>query len=95
MSSTSLSDELKSEIRKWSERLEKRLSEVVPTNDIGSSMLENAKAYYSDSTYFYDRSDLVRSFECLVWGWAFVEMGLQLGHLRYQNRTHEHNSSVV
>jgi hypothetical protein len=45
-------------------------------------MLENARAYFSDSAHFLARSDLVRSFECLIWGWAFLEIGLQLGHLR-------------
>jgi hypothetical protein len=82
MPSKSLSDELRSEISKWSARLEKRLSSVAPADATGAAMLENARAYFSDSAHFLARSDLVRSFECLIWGWAFLEIGLQLGHLR-------------
>ena len=78
----SLSDELRSEIEKWSKKLEHALSSISHLDDSGSRLLENIRAYYKDSQHFLNNGDLIRSFECLIWAWAFLEIGTQLGHLR-------------
>jgi len=43
--------------------------------------LRNINAYISDSEYFLKKGDLVRAFECVVWAWAWLEIGLDIGIL--------------
>lgn len=71
-------EELEAEIRKWSERLEEALKGVRPLDRRGEKLLENIRAYQRDSSHF--RSP-VKSFECLVWAWALLEMGKEFGCL--------------
>jgi hypothetical protein len=76
----SLKDELESEIKKWTGKLDSALKSVRATDERGEKLLANIKAYREDSGHFA-RSDLVKSFECLVWAWALLEIGKDLGHL--------------
>ncbi|MGC8816489.1 MAG: DUF357 domain-containing protein [Candidatus Hadarchaeum sp.] len=76
-----LEDELRAEIEKWTRRLDESLAGVQPSGEHGARMLENIRAYRADSGHFYQRGDLIRSFECLVWAWAILEVGKELGHL--------------
>lgn len=73
-----IEDELRSETLKWLERIEERIKKV----EGNSRFLENIKAYVSDSKYFVEKGDLVRAFECVVWAWAWLEIGLEVGKLR-------------
>jgi len=72
--------DLLAEIEKWSKRLDSSLVDVLPLSEQGSKMLENIKAYREDSKHFLDR-DLIKSFECLIWAWAILEVGRETGHL--------------
>ncbi len=74
-----IEEELRNETGKWLEKLGK-LS-LKPVNEKGRWILENAKAYMSDSRYFLEKNDLIRAFESIVWAWAFVEIGKELGLL--------------
>jgi hypothetical protein len=76
----SIEAELVAEIEKWSKRLDSSLVGVRPLSEQGSKMLENIEAYREDSKHFLDR-DLIKSFECLIWAWAILEVGRELGHL--------------
>jgi hypothetical protein len=73
-----IEDELRSETLKWLERIKERIKKV----EGNSRFLENIKAYVSDSRYFVEKGDLVRAFECVVWAWAWLEIGLEVGKLR-------------
>ncbi|MDI6820489.1 MAG: DUF357 domain-containing protein [Candidatus Hodarchaeaceae archaeon] len=77
-----LEQELAEEIEKWSRRLDDALSAAEPLDDRGGQLLENARAYNRDHRHFLGRGDLIRSFECLIWAWALLEVGEELGHLR-------------
>lgn len=77
----SLEDELRREIDRWRDRLDRRLCCVAPSDETGRRMLENIRAYRRDCEHFLSRGDLIRSFECLVWAWAFLEIGTDLGHI--------------
>jgi hypothetical protein len=77
-----LEQELRREIEKWSQRLEEALSSTEALDEKGRELLENARAYGRDHRHFLGRGDLVKSFECLVWAWALLEVGVELGHLR-------------
>lgn len=77
----SLSDELLSEIEKWKKKLDEKLASAAATDETGGKMLSNVKAYRRDCEHFLAKGELLRSFECLIWAWAHLEIGLELGHL--------------
>lgn len=76
-------EELRREIEVWSKKLEEALKGVKPLDRRGEKLLENIRAYHKDSLHFRSRS-LVKSFECLVWAWALLEMGKEFGCLSAQ-----------
>ena len=73
---------LRKEIRKWSKKLDSALQAVDPLTDRGLKLLENIRAYREDSKHFMEKRDWIKSFECLVWAWAVLEIGKELGHLK-------------
>ncbi len=75
MSSENLRGRLVTEIRKWTEKLEGELSKV--SGD--EKFLQNISAYLKDSKHFYQKEDLIRSFECLIWAWAILQVGKEVG----------------
>ena len=75
-------EELIAETKKWLERIKERIKGVVACNEKGEEFLRNIKAYVSDTEYFFEKGDLVRAFECVVWAWAWLEIGLNLGLLK-------------
>jgi len=72
-----LEEELKNETLKWLKRIEMRMRGV----DGDREFMENIRAYISDSSYFLDKGDLIRAFECVVWAWAWLEIGLRVRKL--------------
>ena len=77
-----LESRLRGEIEKWSKRLDRKLKTAIATCQNGEEMLENARAYFSDSKHFFEKEDLIRAFECLVWAWAWLEIGKELKLLK-------------
>ncbi|MCJ7479399.1 MAG: DUF357 domain-containing protein [Candidatus Nanohaloarchaeota archaeon QJJ-7] len=75
---TGTEEQLREETGKWSERLEERISEVEPMDEEGEMVLENSEAYLQDAEHFEEEGDLVRAFEAVVWGWAWLEIGEEL-----------------
>jgi hypothetical protein len=71
-------EELEKETLKWLERIEERVKVI----DGDKSFIENINAYVSDSRYFLKKKDLVRAFECVVWAWAWLEIGIEVGKLK-------------
>ncbi len=76
--------ELKQETEKWLERIKTKIKHV----DGDRKFIENIKAYISDSEYFMSTSDLIRAFECVIWAWAWLEIGLEIGMLYEAGPTH-------
>lgn len=76
-----LEDELRREIKKWSKRLDEEIPETSTSDDEGTKLLENVRAYREDSRHFLKQADLIKSFECLIWAWALLETGRKLRHL--------------
>ncbi|MDY6776730.1 MAG: DUF357 domain-containing protein, partial [Candidatus Nanohaloarchaea archaeon] len=74
-------ERLEEETGKWRGRLEDRLQEVSYGGEEGEEMVENARAYLEDSRHFEREDDLVRAFESVVWGWAWLEIGEKLNIL--------------
>ncbi|MEM3723004.1 MAG: DUF357 domain-containing protein [Candidatus Hadarchaeales archaeon] len=76
-----LEEELRGEIEKWSKKLDQSLAETAATSEMGEKFLKNILAYRSDSEHFAGKGDLIKGFECLIWAWAYLEIGRALGHL--------------
>ncbi len=72
-----LEGDLRAETVKWLERAEDLFSRV--SGD--EHFLENVAAYIQDSNYFLEKGDLIRAFEAVVWAWAWMEIGLEMGKL--------------
>ena len=72
------------EIKKWTAKLDGALSPARARNEQGKKMFSNIKAYRGDSEHFLKQGDLIKSFECLIWAWALLELGKELGHLEVQ-----------
>jgi len=60
------------------EKIRDRVQNVEGSGEDGKRFLNNIKAYISDSEYFLKKHDLVRASECVVWAWAWLEIGLDL-----------------
>lgn len=65
----------KQEIEKWLNKMEKKLENVKPKNDQGKEFFENINAYVYDCRHFMENEDYVRSFEAIIWAWAWFEIG--------------------
>lgn len=75
---TDIASELRGETEKWLARAEDRLSRCRGDE----RFLTNIKAYISDSRYFLERGDLIRAFEAVIWAWAWLEIGEELGMIK-------------
>ncbi|HIP57688.1 MAG TPA: DUF357 domain-containing protein [Archaeoglobus profundus] len=74
--------ELKNETIKWLSRIREKIKNVEAVNEKGEEFLRNINAYISDTEYFLNKNDLIRAFECIVWAWAWLEIGLNIGILK-------------
>lgn len=72
-----LAVELGAETEKWLVRAEERLSRCRGDE----RFLSNISAYLRDSRYFFERGDLIRAFEAVIWAWAWLEIGEELGRI--------------
>lgn len=63
-----LRNELEQEIKKWTRRLNSKLSNARSVDEHGDNLIENAEAYRKDSEHFFQK-DPIKSFECLIWAW--------------------------
>jgi len=71
----------KEEVLKWLNKLEP-LVDTIEFTDRGKGQFENMKAYISDSKYFLEKGDLVRSFEACIWAWAIYEISKEYGQFK-------------
>ena len=78
MDAERIAEELESETIKWLKRIKDRIEHVKAVDKRGEVFLRNINAYISDSEYFLKRGDLVKAFECVVWAWAWLEIGLDI-----------------
>ena len=76
-----IEEELRKETVKWLDRIKVRIRSIRASNKKGEEFLRNINAYISDSEYFLEKEDLIRAFECVVWAWAWLEIGLDIGIL--------------
>jgi len=61
------------------EKIEPMISKIEVAGDKGEEMLENTKAYVSDSKHFLNEKDFVRAFESIVFAYGILETCEELG----------------
>ncbi len=76
-----LEEDLRSETLKWLRRIEKLRIRGK------SEFVDNINAYIHDTDYFLRKNDLIRAFECIVWAWAWLEIGRNLGYLEVEDES--------
>ncbi|RUM33071.1 MAG: DUF357 domain-containing protein [Archaeoglobus sp.] len=78
-----LRKDLRKETEKWLSRAIEKLNKIkaCDSGEGGEDFLNNIKAYIEDSKWFLERGDLIRAFECIIWAWAWIEIGVDTGHL--------------
>jgi uncharacterized protein len=76
--SRDLEADLRSETLKWLEKAEWLFCKISPKDN---RFAENIAAYLSDSRHFLDNGDLIRAFEAVIWAWAWMEIGKEIGLL--------------
>ena len=69
----------KQEIEKWLNKINKKLENINPKNDKGKEFLVNINAYVFDCKHFLKEGDYMRSFEAVIWAWAWLEIGEKIG----------------
>jgi hypothetical protein len=74
----SLESDLRREIDKWAQKLEREMPGI-KAGERGAAFLANIQAYVNDSRHFAEKGDLIRSFEAIVWAWAWLEIAKELG----------------
>ncbi|VVB60238.1 Uncharacterised protein [uncultured archaeon] len=48
----------------------------------GEEFIKNIAAYIDDSMHFTQKKDHVRAFEAIIWAWAWIEIGKDIGVLK-------------
>lgn len=74
-------ESLRMEIDKWTGKIGEELENIEAYGSRGREFLKNIKAYVSDSKHFLEKRDLVRSFEAIIWAWAWLEIGKRQEYL--------------
>jgi len=75
---------MREEILKMHEKINPLIDKIEVKDEKGEEMLENMKAYISDSKHFLNKKNYVKSFEAIVWAWAILEICEELGVFKIQ-----------
>ncbi|MBO8181961.1 MAG: DUF357 domain-containing protein [Archaeoglobus sp.] len=78
----SVEEELLNETQKWIKKAENLNIEI-----LDQKFGRNIEAYIKDSKYFLEKNDLVRAFECIIWAWAWIEIGEEIGVIKRRSQT--------
>ena len=77
-----LERKLNEEIENWTGKLDEILPITKTSTEEGKDLIEDILAYRKDSEYFLEKGDIIKSFECLIWAWALLEIGKRFRYLK-------------
>ncbi len=66
------------EIEKWLRKIKKEMKNV----DGKVEFIKNINAYVSDCEHWLEEGDYVLAIESVIWSWAWLEIGKELGILK-------------
>ena len=75
---SNLNEELKTETEKWLKKAKEKRQKIKLRDNSKQDMIKNIDAYISDTGHFMKKGDMIRSFEAIVWAWAWMEILAQL-----------------
>ena len=78
-----MEDALRQETEKWLARIKDEREKVSGREDF----LKNIDCYISDSEHFLEKNDLIRAFEAVIWAYAWLEIGRELGMINSSPKT--------
>jgi len=73
---------MREETVKMIEKIEPLIDKIEVKDKKGEEMMENMKAYISDSKHFLKNKNYLKSFEAIVWAWAILEICEELDVFR-------------
>jgi hypothetical protein len=73
MDSKDIESDLRKEIDKWTLKIEEEIKRTKLLDKNKSNFLDNINAYVSDSKYFLQKNELIKSYEALIWAFAVLE----------------------
>lgn len=73
---------MREETIKMIEKIEPLIDKIETNGKKGEEMMENMKAYVSDSKHFLKNKNYLKSFEAIVWAWAILEICEELDVFR-------------
>lgn len=79
-----LENDLRNEIEKWARKIDEETRDIRPLKEGGEEYIRNIEAYIKDSGHFMEKGDLVRSFEAIIWAWAWIEILKEIGIIQGQ-----------
>lgn len=71
---SNINEEIKAETEKWLKKAKEKRAKIKLLDKSKQDMIKNIDAYISDSQHFMKKGDLVRSFEAVIWCWAWMEI---------------------
>jgi len=69
------------EVQKWLDKIKEELENCTPVDKKGEEFLDNINAYVNDSEHFLGKEDLFLIWEAVIWAFAFLSIGRDLGFL--------------
>jgi uncharacterized protein len=79
---TATEQKLTFETKKWLEKIKPVRDCIVMADESKKNFLDNIDAYISDSQYFLENGDYIEAFEAVIWAWAYIEIGKDIGILK-------------
>jgi len=76
-----IQDKLKEETIKWLNKIREVKIEEKEGNRQSKEIKRNIFAYIKDAYYFLEKGMLIEAFEAIIWAWAWLEIGEQMGFI--------------
>jgi len=73
---------LEEETRKWQARIKKERRKIILKDKAHENFLANIDNYISDCAHFAKKDMQIEAFEAVIWAWAYLEIGLDIGILQ-------------
>jgi len=73
---------LKKETEKWLQKIKVEREKIVLVDESKENFIKNIDSYIADSEHFLAQNDLIRAFEAVIWAFAWLEIGKDLGIIK-------------
>ena len=82
-----MNEELRNETEEWLRKAEEKRKMIKLSDDSKKELVKNIDAYILDARHFLAKNDLIRSFEAVIWAWAWIEILERLGIIKSRAKT--------